>query len=335
MAFVAAAIALVVAQTRHIAEDAVDLIEIDYEPLPVVMSAKEAVADGAPKVRMEAANNVLNRMHVAYGDVNEAFSGAAYVFREDILQHRGCGHPMETRGVIAEPRMDGSLNVWSSTQMPHDIQTNIVEILGIDDNALRIITPEVGGGFGPKYCAYPEELSIPAAARMLGRTLKWVEDRREHCLTAVQERDQFWSLEIAVEADGRIRGIRGELVHDQGAYALKAVNLPYNSATAVPGPYSVPAFEMKVAIAFTHPVPASSVHRLSLPQASVCVGALVVSCAGGAWGGAVQAACRMPRLGRARVALFMGASYLPGKIGPRSPHRWMKPRAPCPSMSLS
>jgi carbon-monoxide dehydrogenase large subunit len=268
VAFVGEAIAMVVAQTRHIAEDAVDLIEIDYEPLPVIMSAKEAVADDAPKVRTESANNVLNRMHVAYGDVSEAFSGAAHVFREDIFQHRGCGHPMETRGVIAEPRMGGSLNVWSSTQMPHDIQTNLVEVLGIDDNLLRIITPEVGGGFGPKYCAYPEELSIPAAARMLGRTLKWVEDRREHCLTAVQERDQFWSLEIAVEADGRIRGIRGELIHDQGAYALKAVNLPYNSATAVPGPYMVPAFEMKVAIAFTNRVPASSVRGAGYPQAA-------------------------------------------------------------------
>lgn len=268
VAFVGEAIALVVAESRHLAEDAVDLVEIEYEPLPVVMSAKEAVAESSTKVRTEAKTNVLNRMHVTYGDVDEAFSGAAHVFHEELFQHRGCGHPMETRGVIAEPRMDGSLNVWSSTQMPHDIQTNLLEVLRMDDNALRVITPEVGGGFGPKYCAYPEELSVPVAARMLGRTLKWVEDRREHCLTAVQERDQFWTLEIAVESDGRIRGIRGELIHDQGAYALKAVNLPYNSATAVPGPYIVPAFEMNVVIAFTNRVPASSVRGAGYPQAA-------------------------------------------------------------------
>ena len=268
VAFVGEAMAMVIANTRHIAEDAVDLIEVDYTPLPVIMSAKEAVADSAPKVRTEATTNILNKMGVNYGDVDAAFAGAAHVFTEDLLQHRGCGHPMETRGVIAEPRADGTLNVWSSTQMPHDIHQGILEMLHLPDDALRVITPEVGGGFGPKYCAYPEELAIPAAARMVGRPLKWVEDRREHCLTAVQERDQFWSLEIAVEADGRIRGIRGSLIHDQGAYALKAVNLPYNSATAVPGPYIVPAFDMKVIIAFTNKVPASSVRGAGYPQAA-------------------------------------------------------------------
>jgi len=268
VAFAGEAMVMVVAESRHIAEDAVDLIEVDYTPLPVIMSAKDAAADDAPRVRTEAKTNVLNRMGVNYGDVDAAFAGAAHVFREDLLQHRGCGHPMETRGVIAEPRSDGTMNVWSSTQMPHDIHQGILEMLGLPDDALRVITPEVGGGFGPKYCAYPEELSIPAAARLLGRPLKWVEDRREHCLTAVQERDQFWSLEIAVEADGRIRGIRGELIHDQGAYALKAVNLPYNSATAVPGPYMVPAFDMKVVITFTNKVPASSVRGAGYPQAA-------------------------------------------------------------------
>lgn len=268
VAFVGEAMAMVIANTRHIAEDAVDLIEVDYAPLPVIMSAKEAVADSAPKVRTEATTNILNKMGVNYGDVDAAFAGAAHVFTEDLLQHRGCGHPMETRGVIAEPRADGTMNVWSSTQMPHDIHQGILEMLHLPDDALRVITPEVGGGFGPKYCAYPEELAIPAAARMVGRPLKWVEDRREHCLTAVQERDQFWSLEIAVEADGRIRGIRGSLIHDQGAYALKAVNLPYNSATAVPGPYIVPAFDMKVIIAFTNKVPASSVRGAGYPQAA-------------------------------------------------------------------
>lgn len=268
VAFAGEAIAMVVTDTRHLAEDALDLIEIDYEPLPVILSARDAVNADAPVVRTEALSNVMNRMHVAYGDVDAAFTGAAHVFREEIFQHRGCGHPMETRGVIAEPRTDGTLNVWSSTQMANDVHQNIMEALGLDDQCLRVITPDVGGGFGPKYCVYPEELAVPAAARLLGHTLKWVEDRREHCMTAVQERDQFWTLEIAVDAEARIRGIRGELIHDQGAYALKAVNLPYNSATALPGPYMVPAFEMRVIIAFTNKVPASSVRGAGYPQAA-------------------------------------------------------------------
>jgi carbon-monoxide dehydrogenase large subunit len=268
VAFVGEAIAMVVAESRHAAEDALDLIHVEYEELPVVRSAKEAAEPNSAVVRTEAQSNILNRMHVSYGDIPSAFSGATHVFSEELFQHRGCGHPMETRGVIAEPRMDGSLVVWSSTQMPNDVHQNLVETLGLSEDAVRVVTPEVGGGFGPKYCVYPEELAVPAVARMLGRPLKWVEDRREHCMTAVQERDQFWSLEIATDEQGKIRGIRGSLIHDQGAYALKAVNLPYNSATALPGPYVVPAFDMNVVIAFTNKVPASSVRGAGYPQAA-------------------------------------------------------------------
>jgi aerobic carbon-monoxide dehydrogenase large subunit len=268
VAFVGEAIAMIVAQSRHCAEDAIDLIDIEYEILPVSMSADQSAKDEAPVVRREAKNNVLNRLRVNYGDVTKAFSEASHILSEHIYQHRGCGHPMETRGVIAEPTRDGKLNVWSSTQMPHDVHQSILEVLRLEDDALRIITPEVGGGFGPKYCVYPEELVIPIAACMLKRTLKWVEDRREHCLTAVQERDQFWTLDIAIDAQGHIKGIRGQLIHDQGAYALKAVNLPYNSATAIPGPYIVPALDMEVIIAFTNKVPASSVRGAGYPQAA-------------------------------------------------------------------
>lgn len=268
VAFVGEAMAIAIADSRDQAEDAIAAISVDYEPLPVIVSAKDAVESGAPVVRIEATSNVLNRMHVAYGDVEEAFSGSAHVFAQDLWQHRGCGHPMETRGVIAEPRMDGSMNVWSSTQMANDVHQTLVKALGVGDDKLRVITPEVGGGFGPKYCVYPEEIAVPAAARLLGRALKWVESRSEHGACAVQERDQFWSLEIAVEADGRIRGVRGHLIHDQGAYALKAVNLPYNSATALPGPYVVPAFDIRITIAFTNKVPASSVRGAGYPQAA-------------------------------------------------------------------
>ncbi len=268
VAFAGEAILMVVAQSRRVAEDAIDLIEIDYEPLPVSLIARESVRADAPKVRQNATSNVLNEMHIAYGDINAAFEGAAYVFKTELLQHRGCAHPMETRGVIAEPRVDGSMIVWSSTQMPNDVHQAILQALNLEDDKLRVITPDVGGGFGPKYCVYPEELAVPAAAKLLGRSLKWVEDRQEHCISAVQERDQFWSLEIAVTDDGVIRGIRGQLIHDQGAYALKAVNLPYNSATAVPGPYLVPAYAMKILVAFTNKVPASSVRGAGYPQAA-------------------------------------------------------------------
>ena len=133
---------------------------------------------------------------------------------------------------------------------------------------MRVAAPDIGGGFGPKLCTYPEDVALVAAAKLLKRSLKWVEDRREHFVSAVQERDQYWTVEIAIDADARILGIRGKLVHDQGAYALQDVNLPYNSASAITGPYIVPALAMDVVVAYTNKVPVSSVRGAGYPQAA-------------------------------------------------------------------
>ncbi|HTH97206.1 MAG TPA: xanthine dehydrogenase family protein molybdopterin-binding subunit, partial [Stellaceae bacterium] len=268
VAYVGETIAMVVADSRYLAEDAASAIEIDYEPLDVVIDAREAMKPESPKVRTELATNIYGKMDVGFGDVGPAFENAVHIVKDDIWQHRGCGQSMEPRGVLAEPRpADDSLCVWSSTQMPNDLFHTMALLYGMGDGQLRVITPDVGGGFGPKYCIYPEELSVPAAARLLGRPLKWIEDRRETFIASIQERDQYWMVEMALDADGIIQGIRGELVHDQGAYAPKAVNLPYNSATAMTGPYIVPNYFMKVTIAHTNKVPVSSVRGAGYPQA--------------------------------------------------------------------
>ncbi len=269
VAFVGEAVALVVAASRYQAEDAAAIVEVEYDPLEPVADARHAVEPGAPTVRRELASNVMNRFTVGYGEVEAAFAGAAHVFADELWQHRGCAHSLEGRGVVAEPRaVDGSLCVWSSTQMPNDLFAILAQVLGLDETALRVITPDVGGGFGPKYCIYPEEVAVAAAAMLLRRPLKWIEDRRETFLSSIQERDQYWTLEIALDADARIRGIRGRLVHDQGAYAPKAVNLPYNSASAMTGPYIVPAYAMDVVIVHTNKVPVSSVRGAGYPQAT-------------------------------------------------------------------
>jgi len=269
VAYVGEPMVLVAARTRCQAEDAAAAIEIEYDILTVVADAREAAKPGSPIVRRELKTNVLNSIEVGYGEVDEAFGKAEHVFATDLWQHRGCGHPLEGRGVLAEVRpADGGLYVWSSTQMPHDLFYALTGVLGLDENHLRVMTPDVGGGFGPKYCLYPEEFAVPAAARLLGRNLKWVEDRRENFLAAIQERDQFWKLEIAVDANAKILGIRGTLVHDQGAYAPKPVNLPYNSATALTGPYIVPAYYIEVQIVHTNKVPVSSVRGAGYPQAA-------------------------------------------------------------------
>jgi carbon-monoxide dehydrogenase large subunit len=264
--FVGQPVALVVADSRYIAEDAAERIEIDYEPLPAVADCRTAVAEGSPLVQTTIKSNVITSYDVGYGDLDAAFRSAAHVFSDEFSLHRGGGHSIEGRGILVECQSTGMLTVWSSTQKPHDLYQMLVDLLGLDENQLRVITPDVGGGFGPKLITYPEDITVAAAAKLLGRSLKWIEDRREHFLGAVQERDQYWTMELAVDAEGHILGLRGKLLHDLGAYAYQDVNLPYNSATSVSGPYIVPAYEMAVEVRITNKVPVSSVRGAGYPQ---------------------------------------------------------------------
>ena len=268
VAFVGDAVALVVAESRYVAEDAAALVDVDYEVLPVVADCRAALTSDAPRVRREAPSNVLVKFEVGYGDVDRAFKDAAFVFSEELWQHRGGAHPIEGRGLLAEYRpSDETLCVWSSTQMPHALFQMCAELLDLDENRFRVAAVDVGGGFGAKYCVYPEEIAVVAAAKLLSRSLKWVEDRREHFTSAIQERDQYWSIAVAVTADARICGVRGHLLHDQGAYTLQDVNLAYNSATSVTGPYIVPAYALDVTVAQTNKVPVVPVRGAGYPEA--------------------------------------------------------------------
>jgi carbon-monoxide dehydrogenase large subunit len=136
------------------------------------------------------------------------------------------------------------------------------------DESLRVVAPDIGGGFGAKLCVYSEDVAAVAAAKLIGRSLKWTEDRREYFTNAVHERDQHWSLEVAVDGDARILGIRGTLLHDTGAYTLQDPNIPYNSASTMSGPYAIPALAIDVTIAMTNTTPVSSVRGAGYPQAA-------------------------------------------------------------------
>src|SRR5260370_24149916 len=183
------------------------------------------------------------------GDVDAASRNANHVVRRCFWPHRGAAHWMEGRGIVVKHRRsDGSLTVYASTQKAHDLFNTLASSLGIDENGLRVAAPDIGGGFGPKLCVYSEDVAVTASARLLGRSVKWIEDRREHFLAAVQERDQHWSMEMALDAAGRLLGLRGRLLHDLGAYALQDLNLPYNSASTLTGPYALPALAMEVAV---------------------------------------------------------------------------------------
>jgi carbon-monoxide dehydrogenase large subunit len=264
VSFVGEPVAIVIATDRYVAEDAAALIEVDYEVQPAALDCR---AEDAPPARRELRSNRVISYRVGYGDIETAFAKAAHVLREDLWVHRGAAHSMEGRGILAQIS-DRETLVWASTQKPHDLRTALADYVALDESRLRVATPDVGGGFGPKLCVYPEDVAVVAAATLLRRSIKWIEDRREHFTNAAQERDQYWTLALAADNDGRVRGVRGRLIHDVGAYALQDVNIPYNSATTLTGPYLVPALAIDVAAVHTNKAPVSSVRGAGYPQAA-------------------------------------------------------------------
>ena len=262
------AIAVVIADSRYIAEDAANLVMIDYDALPAASDARDAIALGAPPVHSDLPSNVALVVPTTYGDLDAAFAKAAHVFEEEIWAHRGGGMAMETRAVLAsyEPATD-MLTVWSSTQTPHLGRRTLADLLERNLESIRMIAPDVGGGFGPKAPFYAEEAVIPAAAMKLGRPVTWFEDRREHFMCAIQERDQYWKVAVAVDADGRLLGFRGSMLHDTGAFAPWGIVMPYIAAVTVPGPYVMPAYRLEVTVALTNKVPTAPVRGAGRPQA--------------------------------------------------------------------
>ncbi len=274
--YVGEPVLMVVAESRALAEDAVAAAEVDYEPLAAVVDAAAAGAPDGPKVREGIASNLLTRFKVGYGAVSEAFASAPHVYRERYWQHRGVAHPIEGRGVLARPEPGSrKLTVWSSTQMSNLLHSMLVDVLGADEDDIRVIAPAVGGGFGCKYLVYPEELAVAAAARKLGRPVKWVEDRCEHFMAAIHERDQYWDVEIAVDANAKVLALRGSLIHDQGAYTPQGFHASYNSASSITGPYVVPAYEIDVQVMQTNKTPVQPVRGAGYPQAAFVMERLI------------------------------------------------------------
>ena len=190
-------VAMVVAENRYIAEDAAALVEVDWEALPAAADCKAALAAGAPTVHRRSPHNLLAEFPMGYGDVDAAFASAKHVFKESFWQHRGGSHSIECRGTIAacDPH-DERLTVWTSTQMPHAALRVLCDMLGRDEDSVRVVTPDVGGGFGPKLVFYPEDICVALGAIILGRPVKWIEDRLEHFVATTQERDQYWNVEV-------------------------------------------------------------------------------------------------------------------------------------------
>jgi aerobic carbon-monoxide dehydrogenase large subunit len=267
VAFVGEAVAVVVAQTRYLAEDAAALVAVDYEPLPAVSDCRQALQAGAPRAHRGRAGNLLVEFRQAYGDITDAFARAPRRASVSLKQHRGGAHSIEGRGALAA--YDGNedrLTLWSSTQLAHEMRAFLMTLLRLDENQLRVVAPDVGGGFGAKFVMYPEEVTLAASCLLLRRPIRWIEDRREHFLAAIQERDQYWDLEVAFDNDGRLLGVRGEMLHDEGAYTPQGINLPYNASTALPGPYILPAYQLDVRVVETNKVATMPVRGAGYPE---------------------------------------------------------------------
>ena len=267
--YVGEAIALVIAESRYVAEDAAGLVQVDYEPLPAVVDVRDAAKAGAPRVHADTPDNLVARIPWRFGDAEAAFSTAPKIFREHYKQHRGGCHSMECRGVVASyDAFAGQLTLWSSTQSPYLVRRFLSEYLGRDEARIRVVAPDVGGGFGPKAAHYPEELALALAALKTGRPLKWIEDRREHFLATTQQRDQHWEVEVACSDEGKVLAIRARALHDHGAYVPYGLLLALGSVVNFPGPYAIPAVDIAIDVVFTNAVPTTPIRGAGRPYAN-------------------------------------------------------------------
>lgn len=261
-------VAVVIAESRYVAEDAAAVVDVDYESLPAVSDLRGALEPGAPVAHLDLPDNVASAFKMEYGEVDAAFARAAHVFEESLWQHRGGGMAMETRAVLAShDAASDLLTVWTGSQTPHIGRRMLAEMLDRHIESIRCIAPDVGGGFGPKAIFYAEEAVVAACALKLGRPVKWIEDRREHFMCATQERDQYWDVALALDGEGKILGVRGALLHDTGAFVPWGIIMPYIAAATVPGPYVVPSYRLDVRVALTNKVATTPVRGAGRPQA--------------------------------------------------------------------
>jgi aerobic carbon-monoxide dehydrogenase large subunit len=258
-------IAVVVAETRYQAADAAEMVWVDYDPLPAVVSIERAVAPDAPMVHSTSTSNVLVSLKARYGDIDAAFDEADHVIPFKLRQHRGACASMEPRGVVAHHSDEGT-TMWTSSQGPFAVRKMVTAYFERDN--IRVISPDVGGGFGPKGGIYPEEYVLPALAMRLGRPVKWIESRREHMLATNQQRDMVSDLEVAASADGRMLGLRGRILHDNGAYVPYGILLHMTGFQLIQGPYTLGAMDLTLDVVATNAVATSPIRGAARPNAA-------------------------------------------------------------------
>jgi len=271
--YVGEGVAVVVAENRYTARDALDLIDVEYDPLPVVIDPEKALAPGSPVIHSEWPDNLAFRWEQTQGDVEKAFRQADKVVKLKLAHQRLAPNAIETRGVVAHYLpVERELTVWSSTQIPHLLKTHLAQMLNLPENQVRVIAPDVGGGFGSKLNVYAEEALLGYLALKLNRPVKWSEERRENMRATIHGRGQVGEVQAAVKKDGTILGLRYQVVADIGAYhQLFTPAIPPFTGLMLSGCYKIPAIGIEVTAAFTNKMSTDAYRGAGRPEATYVI----------------------------------------------------------------
>ena len=268
-------VAVVIAEDRYTARDARDLIEIDYEPLPAAMDIEKAMQPGAPLLYEEIGTNVATSIHPPTDEIDKVFqqtlADGGIVVKQRIVNQRLAPTAMETRGAVAEYRkVDKTLTVWSSSQVPHFLRNFLAEQLGLPQHQVRVIVPEVGGGFGSKLNIYPEEALVSFAAMKTGRPVKWIEDRSENFVATIHGRDQIDDIEVAATRDGKVTGLKVHVISDLGAHLQFFTDVIAIGFTLpmLSGSYDIPVVYGSCDTVLTNKTPTDAYRGAGRPEAA-------------------------------------------------------------------
>jgi carbon-monoxide dehydrogenase large subunit len=262
------AVAAVIARSEGVAVDAAEDVVVDWEPLAAVADPFAAMAKGAPQIHDDAASNIEHQNTIKAGDPDGVFAKAARVVKQRMVSQRLCGVPLEGRATLAAPdATSGGLIVWATNQAPHGLRNDLATVLGMPQNLIRVIAPEVGGGFGVKFGCYPEDAVVAALARFYRMPLRWTETRVEHMMATTHGRAQVADLEAAVEDDGTITALRMRVTADIGAYPIFTF-IPDLTLMMGIGVYKIANVDLQSTCVFTNSTPVAAYRGAGRPEAA-------------------------------------------------------------------
>jgi aerobic carbon-monoxide dehydrogenase large subunit len=269
-------VAAVVAHSRALAQDAANAIVVEYEAMPAVVNAERALEQGAPLAREELDSNLCYTATKKGGDIDKAFAEAEHIVRLRIASPRLVALAIEPRGIVAKPEPTGDLTVWLSTQSPHRVRTDLATAIGFPENRIRVIAPDVGGGFGSKGLLYQEDALASHLALKLGRPIKWISTRSEDFVTTNQGRDQVMTSELALKRDGTMLGLKVRVIGNLGGYlnSLSAIP-PLRMMAMAPGCYQIQNCQVEVVAVFTNTVPTGPYRGAGRPESVLNIERLI------------------------------------------------------------